>query len=242
MYEIQEKNYIIPDIPKIFCCVNAKKYLLIGCGFDIETTKMEKNSYMYHWQMSYGNSVFLGRTWESFIDLIYKIKEKLKLKKNERLLMYIANLSFEFQFLRKRLPITDIMAKAKRNPIMLEIDGFIEVRDALAITGTNLATLAKNYCTTQKLVGDLDYSILRNSKTEMTEKEKEYCINDVVILKEFSEYIFNLYGQQRFLPLTKTGILRNIVKNKSKEYYKPNVLKRKIFALRKYLYHETNSN
>ena len=70
MYEIQENNYNIPDIPKNFCCVNAKKYLLIGCGFDIETTKMEKNSYMYHWQMSYGNTVFLGRTWDSFIDLI----------------------------------------------------------------------------------------------------------------------------------------------------------------------------
>ena len=73
MYEIQENAYIIPDIPKIFCCVNAKKYLLIGCGFDIETTKMEKNSYMYHWQLSYGNTVFLGRTWDSFIDLIYKL-------------------------------------------------------------------------------------------------------------------------------------------------------------------------
>lgn len=231
MYEIQENCYTIPDIPKLFCCVNAKKYLLIGCGFDIETTKIEKNSYMYHWQMSYGNTVFLGRTWDSFIDLIYKIKEKLKLKKNERVLMYIANLSFEFQFLRKRFKITDIMAKAKRNPIMLEIDGFIEVRDALAITGTNLATLAKNYCTTKKLVGDLDYSIKRNSKSYMNENEKNYCINDVVILKEFSEYIFDLYGQQHFLPLTKTGILRNIVKNKSKEYYKPNVLKRKIFEL-----------
>lgn len=231
MYNVQEDNYVIRDIPKIFCCVNAKKYLLIGCGFDIETTKVGKNSYMYHWQLSLGNEVYLGRTWESFIDLIYEIKNKLKLKKNERLLMYIANLSFEFQFLRKRLPITDIMAKAKRNPIMLEIDGFIEIRDALAITGTNLATLAKNYCTTQKLVGDLDYSILRNSVTEMTEKEKEYCINDVTILKEFSEYIFNYYGQQKFLPLTKTGILRNIVKNKAKEYYKLNVLKRKIFDL-----------
>lgn len=231
MYNVQEDNYVIRDIPKIFCCVNAKKYLLIGCGFDIETTKVGKNSYMYHWQLSLGNEVYLGRTWESFIDLIYEIKNKLKLKKNERLLMYIANLSFEFQFLRKRLPITGIMAKAKRNPIMLEIDGFIEIRDALAITGTNLATLAKNYCTTQKLVGDLDYSILRNSVTEMTEKEKEYCINDVIILKEFSEYIFNYYGQQKFLPLTKTGILRNIVKNKAKEYYKLNVLKRKIFDL-----------
>lgn len=231
MYNVQEDNYVIRDIPKIFCCVNAKKYLLIGCGFDIETTKVGKNSYMYHWQLSLGNEVYLGRTWESFINLIYEIKNKLKLKKNERLLMYIANLSFEFQFLRKRLPITDIIAKAKRNPIMLEIDGFIEIRDALAITGTNLATLAKNYCTTQKLVGDLDYSILRNSVTEITEKEKEYCINDVTILKEFSEYIFNYYGQQKFLPLTKTGILRNIVKNKAKEYYKLNVLKRKIFGL-----------
>lgn len=231
MYNVQEDNYVIRDISKIFCCVNAKEYLLIGCGFDIETTKVGKNSYMYHWQLSLGNEVYLGRTWNSFIDLIYKIKDKLKLKNNERILMYIANLSFEFQFLRKRIPITAIMAKAKRNPIMLEIDGFIEVRDALAITGTNLATLAKNYCTTQKLVGDLNYSILRNSVTEMTEKEKEYCINDVVILKEFSEYIFNYYGQQKFLPLTKTGILRHIVKNKAKEYYKLNVLKRKIFDL-----------
>ena len=52
------------------------QYLNIECGFDIETTSItqdgEKIAFMYVWQigLGYGNDVFFGRTWESFMKLV----------------------------------------------------------------------------------------------------------------------------------------------------------------------------
>lgn len=204
---------------KNFCKANGKRYLLIGCGFDIETTRIEDNSYMYHWQFSFGDDVILGRTWQSFINLLKYIKNMLQLEQNERLLIYIANMGFEWQFMRKRIRVTDCMFKDSRHPLKIEVDEWIEFRDALAISGGSLASLAKDYTKTQKMIGDLDYNIKRNYRSLLTEKEELYCINDVVILKEFSEYIFTVYGQNGFLPLTKTSILRYLVKEKCKELY-----------------------
>lgn len=213
---------ILKDIyqpAKLFCKVRGIRYLLVGCGFDIETTRKHDKSYMYHWQLSIGESVVLGRTWNQFILTLEYIKDMLNLNKDERLLMYIANMGFEWQFIRKRVNVTNCMFKDYRHPIMLEIGGWLEIRDALAITGTSLKELAKAYTKTQKMDGDLDYTKERSYLDTLTEKEEQYCINDVVILKEFSEYIFNEYGQQKFLPLTKTGILRWIVKTKCKADY-----------------------
>ena len=64
------------------------------------------------------------------------------------------------------------------------IDDCVEFRDILMITGGSLATLAKEYTNTQKLVGDLDYNVPRNYKTplhseKITDKDLQYCYNDV---------------------------------------------------------------
>lgn len=90
------------------------------------------------------------------------------------------------------------------------------MRDPLPISGGSLAQLAKDFTKTQKLVGDLDYSILRNSNTPIKKGELQYTINDVVILKEWSEFIFRTYIiPQKYVPLTKTAILRRKVKDKA---------------------------
>ena len=189
-------------------------YIVMYSGFDIETTTMPNhNGYMYHWQMSINNDVILGRRWDEFIDLIDWIKGVLDLSPERRILVWIANAGFEFQFLRKRFRITDIFAREIRQPLRFVIDDCIECRDCLQISGGNLDFLAKNYCKTQKLVGDLDYSKERSYLTPMTKKEKGYCINDVVVLSEWSKYIFDTYIiPDKFIPFTKTGLLRRQVK------------------------------
>ena len=190
-------------------------YLRLYSGFDIETTNIidNKTAYMYIWQLSLNEIVLLGRTWSEFIMVMNMIKEYNNLSKSKRIIMWIANLSFEFQFIRKMFNFTKIFAKEQRKPLYAIIDGCIELRDPLPISGGSLAQLAKDYTTTQKLVGDLDYSIIRNSKTELTNEEIQYCINDVVILKEWSEFVFRNYIiPHKYIPLTKTAILRRKVK------------------------------
>lgn len=199
------------------------KICLIECAFDIETTKISDNkTFMYHWQCAVNEKIFTGRKWCDFVTLINIINNKLKTI-NAHCYMFVANLGYEFQFLRKHFEISDLFAREKRHPINFKIDRIIFL-DALSITGGNLENLAKNYCQTKKMVGDLDYTLIRNSQTKLTEKELQYCINDVVILQEFAKYIFSEFLLQRgYIPITQTGIVRQQLRQRyagNKKHYK----------------------
>ena len=193
----------------------ALRYHEIYMGFDIETTTLDnRRGYMYHWQLSINNYVILGRRWIEFRQVIDWIRQTLALRKNTRIIIWIANEGFEFQFIRKQFNFTRVFAKDLRQPLVAIVDDCIEFRDCLAISGGSLAQLAKDYTKTQKLVGDLDYKKIRSYKTPLTEQERAYCINDVVILAEWSEYMFNEYVKPKlWLPTTKTGIIRKQVKD-----------------------------
>lgn len=199
-----------------------KKYKLVdvSCGFDIETTtiteyknnKISKaNGYLYIWQFSLNNYVIYGRKADDFITFLKKLAELYELNKKRKIRIWIANLGFEFQFIRKYLHVTQIFAKKPREPLVVETDNYV-FQDCLAFSGSNLDNLAKTYCSTKKLVGDLDYDIPRNSQTVLTRTELDYCKNDVVILSEFNKYVVDTYIKQGFkLPMTKTGLLRESV-------------------------------
>lgn len=202
-------------------------YLPLYCGFDIETTNViteeSKSAYMYHWQLSIASDetgyIYLGRAWETFKDLYYRICKYYNLGEFRKLLVWDANLGFEFQFIHKHLTwdISNFFAREERHPLSAPtIDGW-DFREALSISGGSLAQLAKDYTFTQKLKGDLDYSAMRSSKTPLTDIEKAYCINDVAILAEWSSFIFDRYiYPDKKIPLTKTGLLRSEVRNELK--------------------------
>ena len=199
-------------------------YLELFCGFDIETyTDYLHNAYMWIWQFSiYGKTktIIIGRTWEQFVALIDTLIDSLHLDNEHRVIIGVANLSYEHQFMKKHFykRWTNTFAKEKRQPMYCVLDNCIEFRDVLMITGGNLATLAKEYTHTQKLVGDLDYTKPRTYKTplhsaDITETDLQYCYNDVAIVAEFMEYLFNTYIKpDKYVPLTKTGLLRREVK------------------------------
>ena len=191
----------------------ATTYGKIHVAFDIETTRIDEKSYMYIWQMQINNDTILGRTWQEFESLVSQLHNL-----PYTVLVWVANLGFEFQFLMKRFEISNLFAKEKRKPLKFNI-GNLEFRDALAISGGSLEQLAEDYTATKKLVGELDYKILRNSKTELSQSDElQYCINDVIILKEFSEFLWKTYIDKGFIPITKTSILRREVRMKAKEW------------------------
>lgn len=209
----------------------SSEYYKLYAGFDIETTnvdiKDEHLAFMYHWQFSlcgdfYG-CVFTGRTWEAFEMFIAKLKRYYDLSADKRLIVWIANAGFEFQFFRKLFDWDpeDFFSREERHPLKFR-NGGIEYHEALTISGGSLEQLAKDYTTTKKLKGDLDYSILRNSTTKLTALELDYCINDVTILSEWSAYIFETYIKpDKRIPLTKTGILRSLCRQNGEKMLTP---------------------
>lgn len=214
-----------------------EKFYNIPCSFDIETTsfyrdtdgaaytyeqtlkltdrngkrlKLEKASVMYVWQFGINGIVILGRTWNEFLQMCDVITETLALNGKQRLIVYIHNLSYEFQFIRNLFDWERVFSIDLRKPIYAITKTGIEFRCSYLLSGYSLAKLGEqlNKYKCAKMVGDLDYSLIRHSKTPLTEKEIGYCINDIkVVMCYIQERIEECKGIQR-IPLTKTGFVR----------------------------------
>lgn len=215
-----------PTVTKEFGKDKVRVYSTAGCGFDIETTRVDEKghfAYMWCWQFVLGKYIIIGRKWEQFEELVEDVKTWLN---GKYIICWVANLSHEFMFMKKRIPITDVFATKVKHPITA-FSGTLEFRDCLYLSGIGgLKNLAKNYTTTQKAVGDLDYDKPRNSVTPITEKELGYIVNDVAILTEYSDYCYKTFGSE--IPLTATGIPRSMVR---KEVNGDKMIMEKVFKL-----------
>lgn len=199
---------------------NNLEYFNIPCSFDIETTSfISKNdkgedikcATMYIWQLGLNGTVIYGRTWEEFHDTIDLLVDYLKLGKRRKLIIYVHNLGYEFQFIRKHFKWDKVFAIKQRRPVYA-ITGGIEFRCSLFLSNYALAYIGDNLLQkypVKKLVGDLDYSKMRHSKTPLTDDELAYCINDVKVVMSFIQEKIEHDGDISKIPLTNTGYVRD---------------------------------
>ena len=213
-------KYVNPNINTI----KGTTYINLGSGFDIETTRIdEHHSTMYMWQYGLDDITIIGRTWYEFLDTLDALQYHLKLSADRKLLTFIHNASFEWQFLHKHVTLaydnkhdkSKVFATEERKIIYFETIQNIEFRDSLILTQRPLEKLSSGYnLQTKKLVGDIDYSLKMTSATPITPSHIAYGINDSQLLVEF----FHKYVKREFLskqiklPLTSTGIVRDELK------------------------------
>lgn len=197
------------------------KYYNIESGFDIETTSQiyndEKCSYMYIWMFGIGTDVYYGRTWEQFGEFVQMLISQLELSLCNRLIIYVHNLGYEFQFFRKFFDWNNVFSVDDRKPIKAVIEQGIEFKCSYILSGFSLANLSKNLINhkIEKMVGELDYSLIRNSKTIMTDEELGYCKNDILIILYYINEQISIYDNNiTKIPLTNTGRVRKFVKDK----------------------------
>lgn len=212
-------------------------YYNIPCAFDIETTsfyrdmdgraytyeqvqrmqdgngrkaKLEKAAIMYVWQFGINGYTIMGRTWGEFVTMMQTISEVLGLNDKLRLIVYVHNLSYEFQFLRKWFEWQRVFSIDLRKPIYAITTGNIEFRCSYLLSGYSLAKLGEQLMKYKcaKAVGDLDYQKIRHSETPLTDAEIHYCINDIkVVMCYIQERIEESKGITH-IPITKTGFVR----------------------------------
>lgn len=191
-----------------------QKYKNIALSFDIETSTTEISgdavAFMYVWQFGINGVAVYGRTWSEFTQFLVMLKKYLRLGRDETAVIYVHNLAFEFAFVAPYLQIKNVFARSPHHPIYFTTyDGF-EFRCSYFLTGKSLAAVSEE-TTVKKLVGDLDYSLLRHSTTKLTEQELAYCENDVLILNEYINREIRRNGDITKIPLTKTGYVRREV-------------------------------
>lgn len=229
-YAVNEKNITGNN--------KGKKVYNIPCAFDIETTsfyrdidgktysyeqvckmtdsngkrvKLEKCSLMYVWQFGINGYIIVGRTWEEFVTMCETIQTVLQLNEKLSLIVYVHNLSYEFQFIRNLFEWEKVFSIDLRKPIYAITKQFIEFRCSYLLSGYSLAKLGEQLLKypCRKMSGDLDYSKIRHTGTPLTPAEIGYCVNDVIVVMSYlQERIEEYKGLQR-LPITKTGFVRN---------------------------------
>lgn len=191
-------------------------------SFDIETTNTyvdnNKVSFMYIWQVAFQDIVIVGRTWEQFLDLCDLFKYTFGLDENHRMIIWVHNLAHEFQFIRKLFKWEQVFASEERKVIYCRNDMGIEFRCTYMLSGMSLQQISSdmakaNLTKFAKMVGDLDYSKIRNSKTKLSDEELQYCYNDVIVMNVYLTNYMNDYDTLQDIPYTKTGVVRNFVRS-----------------------------
>lgn len=213
-----------------FSYVNTKtKYFNVPCAFDIETSSFfrthdgvsEKVAIMYEWTFGIFGAVIIGRTWDEFETMMHELSKALNLNENKRLIVFIENYGFEFQFMRQHFEWDKVFSISNRTPIYgITTDG-IEYRCSYLLSGYRLEVMGDNlqHYTVRKMVGDLNYDLIRHSRTPLTDKEIGYCANDVKVVMAYIAERIDEDGGIAKIPLTKTGYVRQYCRNSC--FYEP---------------------
>lgn len=236
MLNFSEEIYTIHTLHKMpipqFNTTEKKniEYIELPCSFDIETSSFynknaEKTSIMYIWQLQIKENTIIGRTWKEFFYAIQVIQRIFKITSKRVLTVYIHNLSYEFQFMRKWFEWKKVFAIKRRTPISALTNDGILFKCSYILSGLSLEKVAENLTQhkIQKLVGDLDYTKIRHSDTDIKDSELPYMVNDVRIVAAYIWELMEKEGSITNIPLTATGFVRRHCKEiltKNKKYIK----------------------
>ena len=212
------------------------RYIRLNMSLDIETTTVDGYSAPYiisvSLQRPHEDTFYIihCRNWKQLQILFDQIADYYGVgpkhwSKNEKkyieyekwhkarrvLLCLIHNASYEYAFCRQELNFGrgeyDFFSKDSRKMMKATLANGIEFRDSLALTNCKLETVAKNYCKHKK-IKDLDYTIQRHTHTELSDQNMRYINDDVIILNEFEDVLFDRFcipGKK--IPLTNTARL-----------------------------------
>ena len=183
-----------------------------------EYSDIEKGSILYIWQLGIDDTTYYGRELADLKIFLEKFCTDIQNQGLNKIIIYVHNLGYEFQFLRNILAFKSVFARKPRKPIyaISEICGVdIEFRCSLFLTNMPLEKVSENFALpVKKKVGDLDYNFLRTPHTPLSEKEMGYCENDIAVVRELIKQFISQYKIIEKIPLTSTGRIRRVVRRK----------------------------
>lgn len=210
-FDIETSNYLILNNKVIPAC----KYLELT---EDEREACRYGSNMYIWMFGINNIVYYGRTWQELKSFLVKLDYYNAHKK----IVFVHNLSFEFQYLKSVFKFASVTARKKRKVMKAILGEFnIEFHCSYMMSNCSLAILPKVFnLPIEKKVGDLNYDLLRTSQTELTQKEMGYCEYDCLVVYEFIKQELETYKRVDKIPITSTGHVRRELKERVEKDWK----------------------
>ena len=135
-----------------------------------------KRAVMYVWQLAINGTVIIGRTWDEFLKLMKQISDHFALDESKRMIVFVHNLAFEFQWLKNLMQWSKVFAIATRKPIYALCEMGFEFRCSYILSNLSLANVGESLhkYKVSKAVGDLNYDRIRHYQTPLTKQEYHY--------------------------------------------------------------------
>ena len=198
----------------------GREYRVFGV-WDIETSvETDDRGHPVDTWLSYGViGVYLARdgrpafrrmftTWEQFRECLRQIVE---LTGGREFLLFAHNFAFEGDFLIKHIGrVKDVVANGMHRPIAITLEDFpsIKYRCSWKLIDESVKRIGERVCL-PKLEGD--YSPMKRGEIP-SEKRVKYCTRDCDIVALGLVPYIKEYGNLWKVPMTKTGIVRGMLK------------------------------
>ena len=203
---------------------NAKFYDTLT---EEEKKDVEYYSTMYLWQFGINDKVYYGRTWDELKEFLLVLDSFVPEKKY----VFIHNLSFEFQYLKGEFHFNNVFARKSRKVMYSMMRDFnITCKCSYFMTNASLKQLPKLFkLPVEKQVGDLDYDLLRHSKTPLSLKELKYGEYDCLVVYYYILEELKTYEDVSKIPNTSTGhVRRELMEIVMKDYNYRRLIKKSI--------------
>ncbi|MEE0137738.1 DNA polymerase [Fusobacterium ulcerans] len=171
-----------------------------------EKQRCIKRSHMYIWMFGINDIVYFGRTWEELKLFLKRLDDHI----GDTKYVFIHNLAFEFQYLKSNFHFDDVQARKSHKVITAIMRDYnIILKCSYMMSNVGLKYLPKMFdLPVEKKVGDLDYDLIRNPNTPMSEKELGYCEYDCLVLYHYILKELEVYEDVKHIPTTNTGKVR----------------------------------
>lgn len=216
--------------------------------WDIETTSIndavKPYGFMYAWGACIDNLLVYGDTWREFIRFIDRLKDWIEFDKQNRLICWVHNLSFETQFgkefFKEYFEDIEVFAIQNRKIIKITCGNGLELRCTYKLSNMNLqnAVLFEKGTEHIKHDGDLDYKKIRTSSDDLNLIEFSYLMGDVQSLYEYvKRALINNKDTLNTIPLTSTGYPRRALRKATRKqagyrsYFYRNLLTPPVYVL-----------
>ena len=184
----------------------------------IEYSGIPKAGVPYVWMFGVNSNVYYGRRFMDFKKVLKQISDPVLHK-----VIYVFNLSYEFQFLLdlfQDMTVDNMVCRDALKPISFNIKELnIEFRCAYMLTNMNLDNAAKEYGSIEKKTNTFNYNLARGTSTELSKTELTYCEYDIKSLYSVIKFFVNKYGHIANIPLTATGEVRRALREHLDYWY-----------------------
>ena len=169
--------------------------------------------WLYQWCLEFKGQYCIGRKPSDLIRELKTLHDHYELNEKRRLVLYIHNASYDHTYIYKQMRDTfgdpKILA-IKAHKILTALYDGIEIRCSWLLSNMSLDSWGEKLsCKVRKLVGAIDYEVIRYQDSPLTYTDWCYMVNDVAALKccVYTEMIQS-GDTVANIPLTSTGYVR----------------------------------